>query len=143
VRNRSSRVGLALAAAVVLATTGCGGKDKPDPVKVNQVARYCDLYRQFDELAATTRAATSPSEFDGTKDQIGNLLTQTGPTLDELQDTAPGAVNGDVRTVIGALRKAQSGDRSAIDSPSFRQALTKIGDDRAKNCSVDTGSGER
>lgn len=130
-----------LAVTMLSVLSTCGSDD--DGAVVFQVGRYCDLFSQFQGAALATGASSAPGRYDGSPEAIGQLLTQTGPTVDELRATAPGEVRDDVDLVLKELRNAQEGGTSAAGSEPLAEANDRIQRYGEANCQSAGGSGDQ
>lgn len=130
---------VAVVAGVLVLRSG----DDPGPREAaTQAARYCDLAAQFDNLAVGTGAASAPGQYGGPREAFGTLIEQAGPMLDELQSSAPKDIRGDVKTTVGSIRDAASGDDGSVKSAEFSEAVRKTTDFRARSCFDAGTSGE-
>lgn len=110
------------AMAVLLAAGGCGG-DGEEEVSTETLGRYCELARQFDDLAVSTGASTAPGKLDGPPEAVTRLEAQMRPVLEELHSAAPEDVESDVETTVDALREVESGDAAAVRSGEVTAAM--------------------
>ena len=108
----------------------------------SRLSRYCELSRQFDQLASGTGASTASGAFDGPPGAISALVAQTATIVAEMKADAPSAVRSDLGTVVAAVDKAARGDRAATASPSFTAARARLAAYQGKNCPTGAGSGE-
>lgn len=109
------------AIALLLALGGCGGDG--EEVSTETLGRYCELARQFDDLAVSTGASTAPGKLDGPPEAVTRLEAQMRPVLEELDSAAPEDVESDVGTTVDALREVESGDAAAVRSEEVTAAL--------------------
>lgn len=83
-------------------------------------ASFCELgVRLTGLLASAGVPTTGPIPASLGPAAFKNVFTQMGGHFKELQDAAPSASRGNVKTVISAVQQAGAGDATGIHSPAF------------------------
>lgn len=114
----------ALAALALIAgpalLVGCSGRnemtDLPKPS-----ARFCDAGRDY-EAAITRKRPAAVAE------QLGLVR--------RMEAAAPDDIAADTTTFRAALERVRGGDRSAVDAPEVRDAVTRVNRRYSQGCGV-------
>lgn len=99
---------LLVALPMLTMAAACGDDDD----KSSASGKFCEAHALFTERRNETLAGDPGSE--GTV-VMKRFLTEQSVVVDELQDSAPGAVGDDIRTMLDSYRRYGDGDRAALD----------------------------
>lgn len=139
--RRARSLTLAVGVLVVAAVLAVVAFDlyRSDSGSDADVARYCRLSGELDEVSARTGAASAPAAYDGTPEQIKAAVAEMGKGLGELRTVAPKAVRADVGVVTDALERAAAGNANAVKEPGFTASALRASLDRSTNCGGGSG----
>lgn len=131
-----------LAAAFVAVVVFDVFGDDSDNAAPVEVARFCQLGDQLDQVSLFTGAASAPGVYDGPPEKIKAAVDQMGPALEELRSLAPKPVGGDVDAFTDAIKEAATGDPSAVTASGFAESVRRLSSYRTRNCGAGVGSGD-
>lgn len=135
--------GRTIVALCLVAASALPACESDDGSRVFELGRYCDLASQFEGLAVASGASSEPGRFDGPPDAFSELSRHMGPTMEELQATAPEGLRSDLDVLLGTVRNGSGGDISGTQTASFVEANERIESFRQANCHASPDSGEQ
>jgi hypothetical protein len=140
---KSTKVLVALVVAVVVigavVIVRSRGGTSAQTKAANQ-ANYCQLSRQFDQLASSTGAASVSGAFEGPPAAMTEFVNQARPVVSQMKSLAASDVRDDLDAVMSGLAKAGKGDAAAVSSPSFAAARQGLQVAQG-NCSASSDNG--
>ncbi len=120
--------------------TACGRNDAAR--QLADVSTYCDRSIAVNSALVGSSANGLPTGDQVRPEAARAALERLGPVVDEMQEAAPDAVRGDVRTAIGAIRAAATNDLDGVTAPDYEEARQNLLDFASSNCPQDSSSGD-
>lgn len=130
---------VAVVAVAALAFAVFGGDDGDDGSglsagAVRDLTRYCQLAAEFDQVLASTGAASGSGTTDGAPETVKAAVDEFGAKFEELRSVAPEQIGDDVDEIAGAITAAAAGDADAAGSPAVMAATQRVHSFRAGSC---------